>query len=325
MKIILVIGLVLALVLAGCASSTPNKQPAQKQPYTCPDGTVVTNTSNCPPIYTCPDGIMVTDISSCSKSPVPSASPEISNKIEPKITVMNNIVECHGGNPSRGFDTLTKLKIESGDVDFTGENHATFDLILYKDSQEVDSVLSTLAIGAYGLQPGGIATGQVGGDFTPGCGSNYSLVINLRRGVDRTVYATTKIEFMVDNISNNRLAVQQPAQQQTYICSDGTIDGVCSITKPKFCDRGVLIDKASKCGCISNYDISGESCIQHIDTATNTQASANTPEERCYAAAEKCTAAYFRDTYLGACAQLAYVGLDTQIEKYILLIEKKCP
>lgn len=32
-------------------------------------------------------------------------------------------------------------------------------------------------------------------------------------------------------------------------CVDGTIDGECSSLKPKYCDKGVLVDNCSKCGC----------------------------------------------------------------------------
>jgi hypothetical protein len=32
-------------------------------------------------------------------------------------------------------------------------------------------------------------------------------------------------------------------------CVDGTIDGDCSSLKPKYCDKGVLVDNCSKCGC----------------------------------------------------------------------------
>jgi len=59
-KVLVLIGIIfVALLVAGCAGSTPNNQPAAnnsapqvqpvpKQTYTCPDGTVVTSLSDCP-------------------------------------------------------------------------------------------------------------------------------------------------------------------------------------------------------------------------------------------------------------------------------------
>lgn len=36
-------------------------------------------------------------------------------------------------------------------------------------------------------------------------------------------------------------------------CSDGTLYGECSITKPKYCEKGILIDKCSQCDCPLNH------------------------------------------------------------------------
>ncbi|MFH1442554.1 MAG: hypothetical protein ABIG96_00815 [Candidatus Micrarchaeota archaeon] len=44
-------------------------------------------------------------------------------------------------------------------------------------------------------------------------------------------------------------------------CSDGTQFGSCSISKPKYCDDGYLIDRASICGCPDGKVQSGEKCI----------------------------------------------------------------
>jgi hypothetical protein len=47
-------------------------------------------------------------------------------------------------------------------------------------------------------------------------------------------------------------------------CVDGTPYGECSINKPKYCDNGNLIDKASLCGCPTGYKISDNQCIAEI-------------------------------------------------------------
>ncbi|MFH0971116.1 MAG: hypothetical protein V1835_00965 [Candidatus Micrarchaeota archaeon] len=44
-------------------------------------------------------------------------------------------------------------------------------------------------------------------------------------------------------------------------CSDGTSFGTCSANKPKYCDDGILVDKASVCGCPDGKVASGERCI----------------------------------------------------------------
>jgi len=44
-------------------------------------------------------------------------------------------------------------------------------------------------------------------------------------------------------------------------CSDGTVYGHCSSTKPKYCNNGVIIDNCTKCGCSNNMScIAGGSC-----------------------------------------------------------------
>jgi hypothetical protein len=47
-------------------------------------------------------------------------------------------------------------------------------------------------------------------------------------------------------------------------CADGTPYGQCSVNKPKYCDNGNLIDKASSCGCPEGYEISDDHCIVKI-------------------------------------------------------------
>lgn len=60
-------------------------------------------------------------------------------------------------------------------------------------------------------------------------------------------------------------------------CTDGTVYDECSVTKPKFCDNGDLIDQASQCGCPSGTQAEGESCaeIQTAPTSTVSQADAS--------------------------------------------------
>jgi len=45
-------------------------------------------------------------------------------------------------------------------------------------------------------------------------------------------------------------------------CIDGTLYGQCSTNKPKYCDNGSLIDKASSCSCPQDYEIFNNQCIE---------------------------------------------------------------
>lgn len=45
-------------------------------------------------------------------------------------------------------------------------------------------------------------------------------------------------------------------------CTDGTPYGQCSPNKPKYCDNGNLIEKASLCGCPLGYEILDNHCIK---------------------------------------------------------------
>jgi hypothetical protein len=44
-------------------------------------------------------------------------------------------------------------------------------------------------------------------------------------------------------------------------CIDGTAYGHCSLEQPKYCDAGVLVDNASKCGCPGGYKQLNQSCL----------------------------------------------------------------
>ncbi|RLG15020.1 hypothetical protein DRN69_03600 [Candidatus Pacearchaeota archaeon] len=49
-------------------------------------------------------------------------------------------------------------------------------------------------------------------------------------------------------------------------CGDGTLDGSCSSIKPYFCSEGILIEKASLCGCPDIFSQSGDTCISEYQT-----------------------------------------------------------
>lgn len=47
-------------------------------------------------------------------------------------------------------------------------------------------------------------------------------------------------------------------------CSDGTPYGECSINKPKYCEKGNLINKVSLCGCPTNYESDANQCRKKL-------------------------------------------------------------
>ncbi|MCK5624478.1 hypothetical protein KAI04_01400 [Candidatus Pacearchaeota archaeon] len=49
--------------------------------------------------------------------------------------------------------------------------------------------------------------------------------------------------------------------QKDNNCGDGTLEGDCSVNQPYFCSEGVLVEKASLCGCVNLTNIEDESCI----------------------------------------------------------------
>lgn len=48
-------------------------------------------------------------------------------------------------------------------------------------------------------------------------------------------------------------------------CGDGTAYGFCSEIQPYYCEEGILVEKASICGC-GNLVLSGNSCVSELQT-----------------------------------------------------------
>lgn len=48
----------------------------------------------------------------------------------------------------------------------------------------------------------------------------------------------------------------------TQVCSDGTAYDICSVTKPKYCSNGILVDDCEVCGCDAGYMCEADgSCV----------------------------------------------------------------
>lgn len=65
--------------------------------------------------------------------------------------------------------------------------------------------------------------------------------------------------------------IQLQAALQT--CTDGTLFGQCSLTRPLFCNNGVLINRATQCSCASGQTASGDNCIPTISPTVSAQPS----------------------------------------------------
>ena len=59
-----------------------------------------------------------------------------------------------------------------------------------------------------------------------------------------------------------------PLLKLKFTCGDETAYGQCSINKPYFCSSGILIEKASICGCNSNLSLTGDSCVSKYQEET---------------------------------------------------------
>jgi|GEM_PF-6807700 len=64
-----------------------------------------------------------------------------------------------------------------------------------------------------------------------------------------------------------------PIQTQQQTCTDGTLFGQCSPTRPLFCNNGVLINRATTCGCPSGQAASGDVCVLTVPPAVPAQVS----------------------------------------------------
>ena len=49
-------------------------------------------------------------------------------------------------------------------------------------------------------------------------------------------------------------------------CGDGTLFGECSVNNPYYCEEGILVEKASLCGCPDILSQDGDSCISEYAT-----------------------------------------------------------
>ncbi len=67
-------------------------------------------------------------------------------------------------------------------------------------------------------------------------------------------------------LPKEEIAPEETIEEKPVVskCADGTLYGQCSTNKPKYCHNGVLIDKASLCGCPFGYKTSDNRCILDI-------------------------------------------------------------
>ncbi len=60
--------------------------------------------------------------------------------------------------------------------------------------------------------------------------------------------------------------LRNPSGEELDVCGDGSSYGLCSSINPYYCEEGVLVQKASVCGCDELAIQSGESCVSKYAT-----------------------------------------------------------
>ena len=96
--------------------------------------------------------------------------------------------------------------------------------------------------GATPLTVGNIIVGSHSVKFVKINYNNYTTTVYVYAG------QTTNVSVTLTPVPTNQTNV-------TIACSDGTLNNACSITKPKYCQNGTLINKCSTCSCQS-----GQTC-----------------------------------------------------------------
>lgn len=95
----------------------------------------------------------------------------------------------------------------------------------------------------------------VGGYDLKGSNLKYILII---------LFITLILTFLALKIASDTFYKEMP------VCGDGTFYGTCSLDKPYYCDEGVLVEKASVCGCPVSDNLSfyseGDFCFSKYYT-----------------------------------------------------------
>jgi len=73
------------------------------------------------------------------------------------------------------------------------------------------------------------------------------------------------IVFLLAWIALN-IALSEKSSQKIRTCGDGTFYDTCSLRKPYFCEEGILVEKASICGCNDILNKFGDSCFSKYQT-----------------------------------------------------------
>ncbi len=81
----------------------------------------------------------------------------------------------------------------------------------------------------------------IGGYGLKGSNLKYILII---------LFITLILTFLALKIASDTFYEKMP------VCGDGTFYGTCSLDKPYYCDEGVLVEKASVCGCPGSGNLS---------------------------------------------------------------------
>ena len=93
-----------------------------------------------------------------------------------------------------------------------------------------------------------------------GCVGNGSCPDNYDLNNDGIISILSDIDCIFENVNISADVIPECNLES---CSDGTVYGNCSLTKPQYCDGGVLINNCQVCGCEQDYGCEADgSCAE---------------------------------------------------------------
>jgi hypothetical protein len=88
---------------------------------------------------------------------------------------------------------------------------------------------------------------------------------NIPLSIARSGFNSDYFKGKIDEVQVWNKALTADEIKSEYVfqtCTDGTLYGSCSVTQPKYCDNGTLINKCSLCGCLTGYSCQSDGSCQ---------------------------------------------------------------
>ena len=87
-----------------------------------------------------------------------------------------------------------------------------------------------------------------------------------KRGISKFLIIIPVLIILIVVVAGYFIFFNKTEVDQPTTCGDGTLYDSCSLRKPYFCEDGVLVEKASVCGCSELLTKEGDSCISKYQT-----------------------------------------------------------